>query len=269
LDRVGDDTSSRLRRFADRLGVDLELIDAAEIGFGEPAGFRRDSPISKATYLRLFADRVVPDSADRVLYLDSDLLVRRDLSTLYEIGLEGRAVAAARDQIINTRSHNRSGTSVRDDHCYFNAGVLVINLDRMRGGLGERLRDHALHLSEAPWFDQDVLNDLLTEGDWVEFGPEWNLQSPLHVDAEPPNAWTSEIRELRAGAADAAVIHFSGSVKPWDGGWSPFPRQWRQTLRASGWQTPRERMRWETTLLRSRLRPRTRLRALTRRRNSA
>jgi lipopolysaccharide biosynthesis glycosyltransferase len=261
LDRVGAELARRLSRFSSRLGVDLELVDAAEIGFGEFTQLGPRGHLSTATHLCLFADRAIPPSADRVLYLDSDVLVCRDLFPLFEIDLQGRAVAAARDQFAENRAHRLSGTKARVDRPVFNAGVLVIDLARMRDGLGDRLRDRALERrDDAPFADQDILNEFLAH-DWLEVGPEWNAH-----DLRP---------EERLEYADAAIIHFAG-WKPWQAQClNPGRHQWRRTLRQSGWLTPSERARWETTLhagllwqkhlqLRYRLQIRTRVRALAR-----
>jgi lipopolysaccharide biosynthesis glycosyltransferase len=261
LDRVAGELVKRLSRFGSRLGVDLELVDAAEIGFGEFAQLGPRGHLSTAAHLCLFADRAVPPMADRVLYLDSDLLVCRDLLPLFEIDLHGRAVAAARDQFAENRAHRRSGTTGRVDRPVFNTGVLVIDLARMRDGLGDRLRERALERrNDAPLADQDILNELLAH-DWLEVGPEWNAH-----DLRPDG-------HLRY--ADAAIIHFAG-WKPWQAQCSnPGRRPWRHTLRQSRWLTAWERTKWETALhagllwqkhlqLRYRLQIRTRARALAR-----
>jgi lipopolysaccharide biosynthesis glycosyltransferase len=262
LDRVPAELGGRLGRFGKRLGIDLELVDAAAIGFDEHARIERHGHVSTAAHLCLFADRVLPPSAERVLYLDSDLLVCRNLSPLYEVDLQGRAIAAAHDQFVANRVRHLSGKAAEDDRPVFNSGVLLIDLNRMRDGLGERLRAVALQRQDGwPWFDQSVLNGVLAEDDWLEIGPEWNAHDL------PP--------EGPLGYDDAAIIHFAG-WKPWQAQ-CPHPsrRQWRRALRESGWQTWSEQARRQARMnagllrekelqLRYRLQIRTRLRALVR-----
>src|SRR5258707_884437 len=85
LDRVSPAGVERLRRWGRGLGVDLELVDAQEVGFGELAHLAHGGHVSAASYLRLFAERVLPASADRVLYLDADTVVCADLEALYSV----------------------------------------------------------------------------------------------------------------------------------------------------------------------------------------
>lgn len=76
---------------------------------------------SPYTLLRLLAD-LIPNMPDKLLYLDIDLIVNRDIRLLWDIDVEGYEYAAARDQygklLINPN--------------YINAGVLLFNLKYMK-----------------------------------------------------------------------------------------------------------------------------------------
>ena len=76
---------------------------------------------SPYTLLRLLAD-LIPGMPDKLLYLDIDLIVNRDIRLLWDQDVEGYEYAAARDQygkwLINPN--------------YINAGVLLFNMKRMR-----------------------------------------------------------------------------------------------------------------------------------------
>ncbi len=52
---------------------------------------------SYATYLKLFAAGMLPDTVGKIFYLDSDLLVEGSLSALMDFDMQGNAVAMARD----------------------------------------------------------------------------------------------------------------------------------------------------------------------------
>lgn len=76
---------------------------------------------SPYTLLRLFAD-LIPEIPDKILYLDVDIMLNRDIKLLYDINIEGYEYAAARDHygkyLINPN--------------YINAGVLLFNMKEMR-----------------------------------------------------------------------------------------------------------------------------------------
>ncbi len=76
---------------------------------------------SPYTLLRLFAD-LIPSMPDKILYLDVDVLLNRDIELLYKIDVSNVEYAAARDHygkyLINPN--------------YINAGVLLFNLKKMK-----------------------------------------------------------------------------------------------------------------------------------------
>lgn len=116
--------------------------------------------LSKATYLRLLISECIPEW-DKCIYLDCDLIVYGDLKELFELDLENNYLAGVRDcHIIQDspyeREHERIlGIPSRD--LYVNAGVLVMNLKKMRkDNLVERF---LIQTEQENWYeDQDVLN---------------------------------------------------------------------------------------------------------------
>ncbi len=89
-----------------------------------------DAYCSPYTLIRLFADEV-PALPDKVLYLDIDVMLNRDIHLLYDIDVDGYEYAAARDHYGKYLIHPN----------YVNAGVLLFNLAEMRRtGLLKRAR---------------------------------------------------------------------------------------------------------------------------------
>lgn len=76
---------------------------------------------SPYTLIRLFADKV-DEMPDKLLYLDVDVLFNRDIHLLYDIDIRNYEYAAARDHYGKYLIHPN----------YINAGVLLLNLKRMR-----------------------------------------------------------------------------------------------------------------------------------------
>lgn len=85
---------------------------------------------SPYTLLRLFADQV-EGMPEKLLYLDVDILLNRDIALLYDINVEGYEYAAARDHY---------GKYLLNPN-YINAGVLLLNMEEIRKtGLLEKAR---------------------------------------------------------------------------------------------------------------------------------
>lgn len=102
------------------------------------------SHFSPYAMLRLFADRV-DGMPDKIIYLDTDVLINNDLQELYNIDVEHFELACVRD-------------AYRLDRKYFNAGVLLMNLKRMKE---TNLLGKARHLclvKKMLYMDQAALN---------------------------------------------------------------------------------------------------------------
>lgn len=167
-------------------------------------------PISKwwteETYYRLIAFKLLPQTVTRALWLDADIVVNGDITELYTQSFEGKyAVVCAEDTMKN---HQRLGLS--EEHRYFNAGVILLNLEAIRRSFSVQsvfdcIETHRNHLDAL---DQDILN-LLFEN------------QVKYVDAQIYNNETfgfnvlskEKMTELRNMAK---IIHFTGSMKPWN-----------------------------------------------------
>ena len=90
---------------------------------------------TKATYYRMFIPNLFPQY-NKAIYLDSDLLVLGDVSELYNIDLGNKLVAAAPDDVIQNSeifsTYVERVVGIAKHENYFNAGVLLMNLDEMR-----------------------------------------------------------------------------------------------------------------------------------------
>jgi lipopolysaccharide biosynthesis glycosyltransferase len=161
---------------------------------------RVDKYLSIATYYRLFSPRVLPANLTKVLYLDSDIVVRRSLSGLWNTDLNDHALAA-----VEEFGDFRKTPRIRK----FNAGVMLINLDFWRrNSVAEQAMAFARnHPEKVEWHDQDALNAVLDDR-WIRLSAIWNEQ-------------TGVVSALRMEPArDAAIVHFEGPVKPWQWYWN-------------------------------------------------
>lgn len=190
--------------------------------------------LSVATYLRLFMTEFLPVDLDKVLYLDSDVLVARDLTPLWETDLKGAYVGAALEPFDPVQ---RLPLGFGPDDFYFNAGVMLVNLRRWRE---ENLLPAFLEFAEknrsklySP--DQDILNSLF-RGQVLDVGVQWNWQAlfprltpaQLHIDA----------RDFRRYKKSPAIVHFTSRLKPWAWKWAPhYQKHYTRRMRDVGWRS--------------------------------
>ncbi|WP_319530302.1 glycosyltransferase [uncultured Cohaesibacter sp.] len=101
--------------------------------------------ITVATYYRLKLHEVLPSSCNKVIYLDSDLIVLHCLSDLYHIDL-GRSIVGGVEDSISKIFVDRFTQHPQVEH--FNAGVLLINLRKLRDIQFYRHRKRIYRLSK-------------------------------------------------------------------------------------------------------------------------
>lgn len=154
---------------------------------------------SKSTYYRLFIPELFPQ-LDKALYLDCDIVLTGDVSQLYDTPLEDHLVAAVPDGAVAAIAPFREYVSKRlrvDPANYFNAGVLLMNLEQMRRcdftGVFLRLLG-AVTFRVAQ--DQDYLN-VICRNRVYYLSPMWNTM-PSGIPVEQPQ-----------------LIHYNLDSKPW------------------------------------------------------
>ncbi len=199
-------------------------------------------------YYRLFLGDALPESLDRVLFLDADLLVEGDLATLWNLPFEGALVQAvpdayARDIIpVLQRIEFSEGIRFSRDTPYFNAGVLLMDLAGWRAEkIGQRAGAFLWKYGEQlRGRDQDALNCALA-GRWKILPPSWNFQEfanrfdSWHVHGATP-------AQIQDALRNPAIIHFIG-WKPWTRTWRPHrsDRWWAEARLAGVEEVPRIR----------------------------
>jgi len=162
---------------------------------------------------------------DKVLYLDSDVIVLKDVAELYQTDIEGFLAGAVRDpdgiKCYFQNYHNRQlymdqVLQLSDPTDYFQSGVMLMNLAEFRKQYTlEELVKRACD-PEIIWGDQDVLN-ILCRGRVKYLDPSWNTI----VDG-----YGGRVRDVREWAPDwiyegymearkePKIVHYAG-VQPW------------------------------------------------------
>ena len=161
------------------------------------------------TYTRLWvADFFAPD-IDRVLYLDSDMVVVGSVAELWHTDL-GACVLGAVTIPGSTRC---AAYAIPERYGYFQSGVLLINLKQWRAArIFDRLQDYiADNAEKIVDADQDVLNACLYD-QRLPLPFVWNVIAPFYFNYHPLGISDAELRSVRDGAR---IIHFNGPSKPW------------------------------------------------------
>jgi lipopolysaccharide biosynthesis glycosyltransferase len=197
--------------------VEINLI---EIGASHleslRATLRSFDTVSLESYYRLLLPEVLPRDLDKVIYLDSDLVVVGDLSNLWNLDVTATSLLAA-PELAPASSLVSSPAGIRlyrelglsPDLKFFNSGVMLVNLQKWRQ---DRVALQAFVYLEAAihylrWHDQEALNAVLA-GDWRELDLRWNIT--MHIFRADTNAARNQ--DL---FRQPYIVHFNSAIKPW------------------------------------------------------
>ncbi|MBR0500104.1 MAG: glycosyltransferase family 8 protein [Bacteroidales bacterium] len=171
--------------------------------------------VTLATYYRLIAANVLPDSISKVLWLDGDMIVNNAIRPLWETELNGFAIAAVTDEsYTNPDLYQR--LQLDSSIPYTSAGVLLINLDYWRMvQASNRFIECIRHKSESLLFhDQDTLNIVL-QNEKKRLPLTWNFQSGFFTSWYYPYYPAPFQQEILQAAENPGIIHYTGPTKPW------------------------------------------------------
>lgn len=136
---------------------------------------------SLANYSRLFVASLLPNTVDKLLYLDCDGLILGSFKEIWDLDLSNYLAAGVLALNCPNDIKKLNGLS-RDDY-YINSGMLLINLKRWREeNIEIRLLNKLIEFSEDNrhmGMDQGVINSVLTK-DLLILDPQYNLEGSLH-----------------------------------------------------------------------------------------
>ncbi|XP_057249681.1 probable galacturonosyltransferase-like 4, partial [Beta vulgaris subsp. vulgaris] len=175
-----------------------------------------DQPLN---YARIYLADILPCDVNRVIYLDSDIIVVDDISKLWEVNLGEKVVAAPEYCHANFTTyftdafwsdHILSKTFQGRKPCYFNTGVMVLDVNKWKKqGYTKKVEEWMVvqklkriyHLGSLPPFL------LIFAGNIKAVDHRWN-QHGLGGDN-----FEGKCRSLHPGPI--SLLHWSGKGKPW------------------------------------------------------
>lgn len=156
---------------------------------------------SNTTYFRLFIPELYPQY-DKALYLDSDTAILVDVADLYNEDIGTNLVAGIPDGAVQTievfQEYVEKVVGVANYNNYFNAGILLMNLEELRK---YKFQEKFLYMLDKIKFevaqDQDYLNRLC-KGRVKLLDDSWNTMPVM-------------------GKSDKKIkiVHYNLGFKPW------------------------------------------------------
>ncbi len=176
-------------------------------------------------YYRIFIPLIMP-SYEKVMYLDTDMIINGSLEELFEMDFESKEIIAVKDvtaQLLHLdkykerRKHFSNCLMIKNEKDYFNSGMLVFNIPSIdKSQYADSVRT-AFQAERLLFPDQDILN-MLFEGKSKLIPSRWNFCPGMFK-------WNKNIKEcvdedyakdINQALQEPYIIHYTSPQKPWN-----------------------------------------------------
>lgn len=194
-ENLSEKASKRLKKLSDNKFsinlIEFEKLDVTEIKIQEKS-------LPNPTYYKMLLANLLPD-INKILYLDSDVIVRKSLKELWKTDISNYFLAAMPD--INEKMVLEQSEITVHKARYFNAGIMLLNIKKWReNNLLERFKSFVKNPTAiAKYSDQCIINYSLKDDEILFLDNRWNFHSEGQVK----------------NVDDIAIIHYVWD-KPWD-----------------------------------------------------
>ncbi len=213
-----------INSFLDSQNASVRFLEASSL-IGEYSLTTNNEHIGLETYYRFLIQDALPDY-NKVLYLDSDLIIKEDISRLFETELGDYLLAAVRDidfiGILNMKKgkrkkYNEEILKMKNPYDYFQAGVLLLNTEKMRSFHPVNEWLNLASNDKYIYNDQDVLN-YVCEGRVLYLDNRWNVMNDCadRIKNVFSLAPASVYDVYLSSRKNPYIIHYAGFEKPWN-----------------------------------------------------
>lgn len=186
---------------------------------------------NKVCYYRILAPLLIPNEAkkhdikvDKLLFIDCDILVLRDIAPLFITDLAGKALAAVVSPLHEEERAHIPELKISPNHKFFYAGLMLIDCLKWQK---EKVYEQAVKIDEAhpeglKWADMDMLN-IIFQNNYVVLPPKYSIWPGLNfspyeykfdnvMDGYKGIATEAEVKEA---FCKPVIYQLAGGAKPW------------------------------------------------------
>lgn len=238
---ISEENKNRLMATAEKYHRDIRFVPLAESLTDAKINVQK---WNISTFGRLFESSSLPDY-DKVIHIDCDTVVHGSLKELWDLDMSHAVVAGAPDCLSDAY---KSNIGLGATETYINAGILVLNLKRIREQGYETLFLEYIDKNNRflTYVDQEVLNACIPEDEKIELPLRYNSYSILHYLSYKQLKILRHVEHMfsldtyQDARDNAVVLHFTGcfleGTRPWiEGDKHPLKEIFDQYKQASEW----------------------------------
>ena len=199
-DKLNLVNKNNLLKCADANKISIFWVDIDDIIKNKSILPLDSSSFPLIVYIRLFFPLFIPPEIDKVIYLDVDMIVRKDISALWNTDLGDKIIAGVpdRSEIVSCSwggITNYKELGISPETKYFNSGLLFINCSKwIELNITEKIISCISNNTKYANFPDQYGLNVVFANQWLELDSGWNCYSMVEKD-------------------DPYLIHFIG-IKP-------------------------------------------------------
>ncbi len=186
---------------------------------------------NKVCYYRLLAPLLVPQyakaqniSIDKILFMDCDILVLRDIAPIFDIDLKDKTLAAVVSPLHEEERAHIPELNISPDHKFFYAGLMLIDCNKWKN---RKIYEQAVkidieHPEGLKWADMDMLN-IIFQNDYISLPPKYSIWPGLNFKPylyEFDNVMDgyngiATVEDVKEAFLKPVVYQLAGGAKPW------------------------------------------------------
>lgn len=227
---ISDENKNKIEQLKRIRDFNLKFVQIDENLFETYKKIKTHSYISLSTFYRLKLASLLPD-VEKVLYLDCDVVVNDDIEQLYNTDITDYYAAGVMDTAMKS-----SGwvPKLEKDNLYFNAGVLLFNLEKIRqDNIEQKFEAYTTeNIDNIRVGDQQIIN-VVCQGKIKQLPSDWNVQSSNFINRSD---YTNNPK----------IVHYVGKQKPWIfGSMNYWKNLYFDVLDKTPWKIPEnEKLKW-------------------------
>ncbi|HEB7538874.1 TPA: DUF4422 domain-containing protein, partial [Campylobacter coli] len=235
LNQAGMD---KIKKFIQDVNISVRFVNISPYIYRakKQVHFHTAVHFKEANYYRFF----IPDifkNYEKIIYLDCDMLVLRDLKDLYLFDFTTSIAACKEFGAILIVLNNidqyyinfiNAKKPFKNIYNYIQSGVLIYNISKcLENKFTQKCLDTLKYLEHPPIVDQDVINSAF-EGDISFLDSRWNFTWNLPI--KYPNFLSlfpkEFVKDILKMINEPYVIHYNDIFKPWNSPHLPYAHLW-------------------------------------------
>ncbi len=213
---LSDENKAKLISLSEKYSRNVHFIKMPDVNADQKLGLKavKDGWFFNS-YMKLFLDDYLPSTLERVLYLDSDVLVVDDLTELINIDMKGCCAAGVIDAL---GEKYYKLLSLNEDARYCNSGVILEDLTVWREmNIGDRIRRYSKENGGYVFFMEQTAFNAVLQGEIKILHPKYNTYSMMQWMTyeeicklrKPERFYTKQ--EIEEAVRKPAIIHLTNS----------------------------------------------------------